>query len=65
MVHRNAVKLCRYADDFVITGNSKELLEGKVKPVIENFLKVRDWSYRKRKPRLRTRQKALTFWIKM
>lgn len=31
----------RYADDFVVTGASKELLETEVKPWIETFLEVR------------------------
>ena len=31
----------RYADDFIITGRSKELLETEVKPLIKNFLKER------------------------
>ena len=35
------VNFIRYADDFIITGNSKELLEEKVKPLVENFLKER------------------------
>ena len=35
------VNFIRYADDFIITGNSKELLEDKVKPLVENFLKER------------------------
>src|SRR5262249_13721558 len=35
------VNLCRYADDFVISGCSKELLENEVKPVVEAFLKER------------------------
>lgn len=35
------VGLVRYADDFVITGSSKELLENEVKPLIEKFLAVR------------------------
>ena len=30
-----------YADDFIVSGNSKELLETKVKPTIEEFLKER------------------------
>jgi len=30
-----------YADDFVITGNSKELLEQQVKPRVVAFLKER------------------------
>lgn len=35
------VNLARYADDFVVTGASKELLEQEVKPCIEPFLKER------------------------
>ena len=34
----------RYADDFVITGRSKELLEGEVKPLVEQFLQQRGLS---------------------
>lgn len=32
------VHLVRYADDFIITGRSKELLEDEVKPLVERFL---------------------------
>jgi RNA-directed DNA polymerase len=35
------VNFVRYADDFIITGNSKELLENEVKPLVKNFLKER------------------------
>jgi RNA-directed DNA polymerase len=35
------VHLVRYADDFIITGNTKELLEKEVKPLIEEFLQDR------------------------
>jgi RNA-directed DNA polymerase len=35
------VNLARYADDFVVTGATKELLEQQVKPCIETFLKER------------------------
>lgn len=35
------VNLIRYADDFVITGRSKELLENEVKPLLVEFLKER------------------------
>ena len=38
---RNQVNLARYADDFVITGKSKELLENEVKPLVIEFLKER------------------------
>ncbi len=35
------VNLIRYADDFVITSKSKELLEGEIKPLVEHFLQER------------------------
>jgi RNA-directed DNA polymerase len=35
------VHLVRYADDFVITGSSKELLETQVRPLVEQFLRER------------------------
>ena len=35
------VHLVRYADDFIITGNSQELLATKVKPIVESFLRDR------------------------
>lgn len=35
------VSLVRYADDFIITGISKELLEGEVRPLVERFLAER------------------------
>ena len=38
---RAKVNLIRYADDFCVTGNSKELLEQEVKPLIEQFLRER------------------------
>lgn len=38
---RNKINLVLYADDFIITGASKTLLENEVKPLVENFLKTR------------------------
>ncbi|MFB8831542.1 group II intron reverse transcriptase/maturase [Azotobacter sp. CWF10] len=38
---RTKVQVVRYADDFVITAASKELLENEVKPWVEQFLSVR------------------------
>jgi len=35
---RSRVNFVRYADDFVITGKSKQLLEKVIKPVVEEFL---------------------------
>ena len=40
-VDRRKVHMVRYADDFIITGTSKELLEGEVKPCVEQFMKER------------------------
>src|SRR6266699_3829000 len=39
---RAKVNLIRYADDFCITGASKELLEQEVKPLVEQFLSERE-----------------------
>ncbi len=41
--HKKRLKMnmVRYADDFIITGTSKEWLEEKVKPVVVNFLTER------------------------
>jgi RNA-directed DNA polymerase len=36
-----SVNFIRYADDFVITGRTKELLEGEVKPIVMQFLQER------------------------
>ena len=38
---RAKVNLIRYADDFCVTGSSKELLEQEVKPLVEQFLRER------------------------
>jgi RNA-directed DNA polymerase len=38
------VNLARYADDFIVTGASEELLEQEVKPVIEAFMRERGLS---------------------
>src|ERR1700678_3460882 len=37
-VHNPKVNFVRYADDFIITGSSKELLENEVKPLVERFM---------------------------
>jgi hypothetical protein len=44
------VNLVRYADDFVITSKSKELLAGEIKPLVEHFLQERGLE-----PRLKAR----------
>lgn len=39
--YKNRVHLVRYADDFVITGHSRELLEEQIRPLVEQFLTER------------------------
>jgi RNA-directed DNA polymerase len=41
---RTLVHLVRYADDFIVTGNSKEILEQEVRPLVEQFLGERGLS---------------------
>ncbi len=40
-VRREKVHFVRYADDFIISGESREILEKEVRPPVENFLKER------------------------
>jgi len=49
---KNKVNLVRYADDFIITGSSKELLEGEVKPLVEAFLATRGLELSQEKTRI-------------
>ena len=49
---KHQVHLIRYADDFIITGKSKELLENEVKPLVENFLKERGLSLSEEKTKV-------------
>lgn len=51
-LERNRVRLVRYADDFIITGSSKELLEHEVKPCVEYFLAERGLELSKDKTRI-------------
>src|SRR5215469_5582421 len=39
--YKGKVSLIRYADDFIITGETKELLESEVKPLVEQFMRER------------------------
>ncbi len=51
--HRRAkVNLIRYADDFVVTGSSQEVLENEIKPLIEVFLKERGLELSQEKTRI-------------
>jgi RNA-directed DNA polymerase len=46
------VNVVIYADDFIITGKSKEILENKVMPAVANFLKVRGLELSPQKTRI-------------
>src|SRR5579859_2019134 len=37
-ISKNKVNVCRYADEFVVTGYSRELLEENVRPAIQKYL---------------------------
>ena len=49
---KTKVNLVRYADDFVITGSSKELLENEVRPRVEAFLATRGLELSQEKTRI-------------
>jgi len=49
---RNKVHLIRFADDFVITGTTRELLENEVQPVVEGFLGPRGLTLSSTKSRI-------------
>jgi len=46
------VSLVLYADDFIITGSTKELLADEVKPLVEKFLQERGLELSKTKTRI-------------
>ena len=49
---KRKVHMIRYADDLVITGDSRELLEQEVKPLVESFLAERGLSLSPEKTRI-------------
>jgi RNA-directed DNA polymerase len=49
---RTKVNVIRYADDFVITGKTKELLEETIKPAVEGFLRERGLTLSPEKTRI-------------
>ncbi len=46
------VNMIRYADDFIITGRTKELLESEVKPLVTEFFKARGLELSQEKTRI-------------
>jgi RNA-directed DNA polymerase len=49
---RDKVNVCVYADDFIVTGGTKEVLENKVKPAVEAFLSERGLSLSQEKTKI-------------
>lgn len=49
---KDKVNVCVYADDFIITGATKTVLEEKVKPAVERFLKERGLNLSPEKTRI-------------
>ncbi|MBK2046043.1 group II intron reverse transcriptase/maturase [Allofrancisella guangzhouensis] len=55
------VNIVRYADDFIITCNSKEVLEDKVKPIVESFLCERGLTLSNEKTHITSIDKGFDF----
>lgn len=49
---RQQVYVVKYADDFIISGSSKEVLEEQVKPAVMAFLRERGLELSEEKPRI-------------
>jgi RNA-directed DNA polymerase len=49
---RDKINVCVYADDFIITGATREVLENKVKPIVESFLSERGLSLSSEKTKI-------------
>lgn len=49
---RYKVHVVRYADDFIVTGVSKEILETEVRPVVKQFMSTRDLELSQEKTRI-------------
>jgi RNA-directed DNA polymerase len=58
---RSRVNFIRYADDFIITGKTKRLLETYVKPTVEAFLKPRGLSLSQEKTAITHIKHGFTF----
>lgn len=58
---KDKVHICIYADDFIITGSTKEVLEEKVKPIVETFLQERGLSLSLEKTKITTIEDGFDF----
>src|SRR3990167_5266102 len=55
------INFIRYADDFIVTAKTKELLENKVKPAIEQFLSARGLQLSRAKTTITHIEKGFNF----
>lgn len=58
---KDKVNICIYADDFIITGSTREILEDKVRPVVEVFLSERGLSLSQEKTKISSIQEGFDF----
>ena len=58
---RNGINVVRYADDFIITGKRKEMLEDTVLPVVKSFLRIRGLRLSEEKTRIVEIEQGFTF----
>jgi RNA-directed DNA polymerase len=58
---QSRVNFIRYADDFIVTGKSKRLLEENVRPLIEKFLEDRGISFSEEKTKITQIKYGFTF----
>ncbi len=58
---RSRVNFVRYADDFIITGKSRRLLERQIRPAVEDFLADRGLTLSKEKTVITYIKKGFTF----
>ena len=59
---RAKINLVRFADDFIITGSSKEVLENEVKPLVEAFMRERGLELSTEKTLITPIETASIFW---
>lgn len=58
---KDKVHICVYADDFVITGATREVLEEKIKPVVQSFLAKRGLELSQEKTKISTIEEGFDF----
>ena len=58
---QSKVHLIRYADDFIITGNSKEILDEEVTPLVQDFLAKRNLALNMKKTRTTSIEEGVDF----